>query len=80
MRIHGKLGHLSNDEAASVCARLANLGTKTILLGHLSEENNKPEIALAQTADMLRKEGVRLDEDVLLRVLGQNHKTEIFEI
>ena len=50
------------------------------MLGHLSEENNKPEIALAQTADMLRKDGVRLDEDVLLRVLGQNHKTEIFEI
>lgn len=80
MRIHGKLGHLSNDEAASVCARLASLGTKTILLGHLSEENNKPEIALAQTADMLCKDGVRLDEDVILRVLGQNHKTEIFEI
>lgn len=80
MRIRGKLGHLSNDEAAAVCARLASLGTKAFFLGHLSEENNRPELALAQTADLLRKDGIRPGSDVQLGVLGLNNKTEIFTI
>ena len=45
-RIRGMYGHLSNEEAALTCARLAALGTKTFLLGHLSEENNTAQIAL----------------------------------
>ena len=50
-RIRGRRGHMSNDEAAAVCARLASLGTKTFLLGHMSEENNTPEIALKTVID-----------------------------
>ena len=44
-RIASKHGHLSNCECASLCAILAQKGTKSIMLAHLSEENNLPDIA-----------------------------------
>lgn len=51
-RILSDHGHLSNDCAAAFVCRLAASGTKRILLAHLSEENNLPELAYqsSQTA------------------------------
>lgn len=67
-RIAGNRGHLSNDEAAREVARLAKSGTRQFLLGHLSEQNNLPQLALASAADALTKAGFRLGEDVSLWV------------
>ncbi len=39
-------GHLSNDDCAEISGAWARQGTKKLLLAHLSEENNTPEIAL----------------------------------
>ena len=44
-RILSRKGHLSNDSAAELAAYLAENGTKSFLLAHLSEQNNDPEIA-----------------------------------
>lgn len=44
-RILSDFGHLSNDTAAAFVSHLAASGTKRILLAHLSEENNLPELA-----------------------------------
>jgi len=51
-RILGPRGHLSNDQCARTLARLAGHGLKRVVLGHLSRENNRPELALeaARTA------------------------------
>ena len=38
-------GHLSNEEAANFCTELVNGGTESILLAHLSKENNYEELA-----------------------------------
>lgn len=45
-RIKGDRGHLSNDDCAELCRFLCENGTKSILLGHLSKENNTPAIAV----------------------------------
>lgn len=45
VRIKSRIGHLSNDDAAKFAIELAGKGAKTILLGHLSEKNNIPELA-----------------------------------
>jgi phosphoribosyl 1,2-cyclic phosphodiesterase len=47
-RISSRYGHLSNGDCADFCARLAESGTKRLLLAHLSETNNLPELALAE--------------------------------
>ena len=44
-RISGNFGHLSNVTSAQVVEILAKNGTKNFILGHLSEENNFPELA-----------------------------------
>lgn len=45
-RILSDNGHLSNDDCARFALRLAESGTRQIILGHLSRENNRPAIAL----------------------------------
>lgn len=44
-RILSPRGHLSNDDCARLAVKLAGAGTKYIVLGHLSRENNTPELA-----------------------------------
>ncbi len=61
--IRGDHGHLSNDDAASLCAQVVSGETTTVVLLHLSKENNTPEKAGATVADGIRRSGkdVRLD-------------------
>lgn len=44
-RILGEKGHLSNDSAAELIVRLLTERLKHIVLGHLSRDNNYPELA-----------------------------------
>ena len=46
-RILGDRGHLSNELGAELALWLARSGAEKVLLGHLSRENNRPELALA---------------------------------
>ena len=48
-RILSEKGHLSNKLCADVVCSLVSDGTKNIMLGHLSLENNTPEIAYETT-------------------------------
>lgn len=48
-RILGENGHLSNDNASKAISYLCKNGVNNIILGHLSKENNFPELAY-QTA------------------------------
>ncbi len=52
-RILGNLGHLSNTACAELALRLAESGTKSILLAHLSHENNTPELAFGAVMSRL---------------------------
>jgi len=70
-RIRGKLGHLSNDDAAMAAEFLVKLGTEKILLGHLSEENNYPELAMQTVLCGLDSAGIKVGEDVLLDVASR---------
>ena len=44
-RIAGPNGHLSNPDCAGLLPHLVSHGTEKIMLAHLSEHNNTPEIA-----------------------------------
>ena len=54
-RILGEYGHLSNASCASLLPHLPTYGTKRILLAHLSEQNNTPEIAYEESASRLKE-------------------------
>ena len=61
MRILSEQGHLSNKFAAKVAVRLGQSGTKTLLLAHLSAENNEPRLALDTVKTTLAEAGVEMD-------------------
>lgn len=78
-RILGKLGHLSNEAASVAALALSESGTEHIMLGHLSEHNNLPEIAMLETNQRLTDAGINVGSDVTLQV-AQRHKITIMDI
>ncbi len=52
-RIAGPNGHLSNEAAGKTISYLLNSGLKNVMLGHLSKENNFPELAYKTVIDEL---------------------------
>lgn len=65
-RILGRYGHLSNQACAEALVQLAATGVKNVILGHLSGENNRPELALSTSENYAELEGLRLGEDLHL--------------
>ncbi|MBQ6927492.1 MAG: MBL fold metallo-hydrolase [Oscillospiraceae bacterium] len=59
-RILSDHGHLSNADCAALAERLVEQGTQTVILGHLSRENNRPELAMEETGRLLQGSGARL--------------------
>ena len=70
-RILGNLGHLSNADAAKTALRLLESGTRHIMLGHVSADNNTPKIALSETANMAVKNGLVPGKDFSLSVANR---------
>ena len=70
-RIFSDYGHLSNDDCGKLALMLANSGTKHIILGHLSRENNTPETAFSAVSAAL------CGMDVKLSVAPMNEISEI---
>lgn len=79
-RILGRKGHLSNDDAADAVVRLYADGVKNIILGHLSKENNFPDLAWETTAEMLRSAGIAPGSDMSLALAGRDGLSGVFEL
>lgn len=60
-RIRSRYGHLSNEQCDDVLIRLVGAGVKRILLGHVSPENNSPELALQAAIIALGNAGEQVD-------------------
>jgi len=58
-RVAGSRGHLSNAAAGQLVAEIAWDGLKYVVLGHLSEENNRPMLAYDTVGRILDAHGVR---------------------
>ena len=67
-RIVGGRGHLSNTDCAKELVELAKAGTKRFVLGHLSQENNRPELAYQNALTALLEAGAVPGEDFTLWV------------
>lgn len=67
-RISSGEGHLSNDECALATSELVNSGTTRFVLGHISAENNLPELAYKASLNALCGAGGKLGCDFTLDV------------
>ena len=61
-RILGPNGHLSNDDAGLVISELLKNGVQNIMLGHLSENNNFPELAYQTVIDKIIAKNADIDK------------------
>ena len=67
-RILSDNGHLSNQQGAAAAVRLVLGGATRLVLGHLSEHNNLPELAYAAVYDALCGVGAVRGTDYLVDV------------
>lgn len=70
-RVDSRVGHLSNVDSAEFIALLTELGQlKGVMLAHLSEKNNNPDLALSVVRDRQSK-----DLDIFLAQQNQASKS-----
>lgn len=79
-RILGRKGHLSNEAGAEAAVQLLQSGTKHLLLGHLSQENNTPDLAYQTVCAALTNAGAEIDKDVSLHVAGRFQAGYLYRI
>lgn len=80
-RIASDVGHLSNDQANAVLKELVRMGTTDhVILGHLSQHNNTPELVFDAAVRTLKEcgwtEGIEMDVDLGL----QYRRSKIFYV
>jgi phosphoribosyl 1,2-cyclic phosphodiesterase len=80
-RIAGPEGHLSNEDASSLCAEATHPALRTVVLAHLSEKNNTPQVALGTVKAGLKRANFRgtllaaSQSSVLSFEIGVTHRT-----
>ena len=65
-RILGDRGHLSNERAGQLLSRLMHENMQAVILGHLSKENNLPELAYEAVRVEITMEAVKTESPVLV--------------
>ena len=76
-RIGGRLGHLSNEETATLVAAVADDETQAVVLAHLSEKNNTAALARTAVANALDRAGRRR---IAMRVALRSAPTPAVEV
>jgi phosphoribosyl 1,2-cyclic phosphodiesterase len=75
-RVRSNQGHLANGDAARFLADLLNSSLQYVVLAHLSETNNLPEIALARVRQELQSSEIGFQ----IILAGQDGPTPIFSL
>lgn len=63
-RILSNRGHLSNQDAAWALVRMKKKRHVDVFLAHMSDENNRPELAYQTVAGIIQKQGYELRSDL----------------
>ena len=78
-RIASNIGHLPNQMAGKTIAYLLNSGLKQVILGHLSKENNFPELAYKTVVEELIKKNFN-EDSIKISVASRTEPSKMFEI
>ena len=80
MRILGNKGHLSNTSCADLIKEILHKDLKHLVLGHLSRENNFPQLAYRTVLDELEKTETWGTLDTRLMVASRDEPAELLKI
>ena len=79
-RILGRHGHLSNEACAEALVQLVDSGVQNVILGHLSGENNTPELAMRVSESRIELEGIRLGVDLCLDIAHRDEVGSVYHL
>lgn len=80
-RILGDRGHLSNENSGKLLSRILHDGLRNIILGHLSKENNLPELAYeAVRMEITYGENPYKAEDFDIQVAKRSEVSPVIQI
>lgn len=79
-RIHSTIGHLSNEQCAETCAKVIDESTQRIILSHLSENNNTPQLAYNNVVSYLNSHKITFGCNFKIEVAHQNKIGTMFKI
>ena len=79
-RILSRKGHLSNEDAGRAAVKLISRGVRHFMLGHLSAENNFPELALQTVCGALRDEGAAPGQDVRVELTWRDRVSALYVV
>lgn len=78
-RISGPYGHLSNEMAGKTISYLSKCGLKSVMLGHLSRENNFPELAYKTVVEQLFENNIN-ETNISLNVAKRFETSPIIDV
>ena len=79
-RIRSKKGHLSNEDSAEACVKLAEMGCRRFILGHMSAEANTPRLAFEANSGILAQAGFVQKENVEIYLAYRDRACGIFRL
>ena len=79
-RVSGSSGHLSNTAASLAVLELAKQNVQQVVLVHLSEENNSPNLAYTVIRDFLATKGIEEGVDISIDVAAQHEIGLLFQV
>ncbi|QEK13484.1 MBL fold metallo-hydrolase [Crassaminicella thermophila] len=81
-RVMGNYGHLSNEAAGEVIAEMmeGNNPITHVLLGHLSKENNFPELAFETVKNVLASRKIKVGLDINIDLTYRDQVSNIYNI
>jgi len=80
-RILSEIGHLSNDDCGSAIVELSKCSlNKKIILGHLSNTNNQPDLAYQTVLNVLNENGIKQNQDIILTMANRHNPSSYIEI
>lgn len=79
-RVLGEFGHMSNDAAGDLISKVVKKGTEIVLLGHLSKENNFPQLAYKTVENILRENSIDVNPGICLEMTYRDRSSKVYEI
>ena len=80
-RIKEAYGHLSNEDCGEAIVKILKNGLgKNIILGHLSNTNNTPELAELTVRDILTANGIKVGSDLDLSLANRHNPSEFITL
>ncbi len=77
-RIMSTRGHLSNDAAGEILGDVLSGNGEIVVLAHLSQDNNLPELAYNTVRDGILSQGLDVDKDIRLNLSHRDKATCVY--